>query len=260
MKKATKAKVGSLSIATFNIQWFGKYEKDYDALFSEIRGFDVIGVEEIMDARLFRSKAIQYLGDSWEFVSTHYPAQKVGLLFNSRNIKPICFRTYDEVNIGGWNRPGFIGEFEFRDTGQVFYVMVVHLKSGMRKKDKRVRKAQWLELATIIKTLGGTDKNMVLLGDMNCFNHRGTNLDELDVFIRATGFVLATGREAFSKNALRAVGIDHVLVSPALAPRLKGVSIGGAYLMAGKKHSDDRKAYRANVSDHCPVIVRFKTR
>jgi endonuclease/exonuclease/phosphatase family metal-dependent hydrolase len=257
MKNVNESNV--LSIATFNVQWFGKRVKDYEALFSEIKGFDVIGVEEVCDTGLFRTKAAEYLGDSWHFATAGYPAQKVGFLFDSLKVKPIRFKTYDQLNIDRKNRPGYLGKFKCIETGTSFEVIVVHLKSGKRRKDERVRKKQWRELAAIVKTIKGSEKNMVLVGDMNCFDKHGENLTDLQTFIHRTGFVLVTdGRDFTTTVKYSAKEIDdHILVSPMFAQRLKGVSVGGACRLAKRIHRRERRAYWRNVSDHCPVTAAF---
>lgn len=251
---------GPITLATFNIEWFGKkeYHKDYTSLFREIEYCDVIGVQEITDPRLFEQMAGKHLGKSWKFVATDYPVQKVGLLFNSRNVKPLRFETYGDVSLGHrQRRPGFLGGFVHRKTGLGFEVMVVHLKSGNRKKDMRTRKAQWVVLTKIIKSLKGTAGNVVLLGDMNCFNRDGEHLTELDPFILATGFVLATAGDNYIETEKCVGRIDHILVSPAFAQYLTGVFVGGACRLDRKTHEEDCNTYWENVSDHCPVIAAF---
>ena len=254
----------TLSLATFNIEWFGKkgYEKDYPMLFGEIKNCDVIGVQEITDPRLFEQAAGEHLGKSWKFVATDYPIQKVGLLFNSRNVDPLRFETYENVSLGHrQRRPGFLGEFVHRKTGFGFEVMVVHLKSGNRKKDIRTRKAQWKVLSKIIKKLEAAAGNMALLGDMNCFDMDGEHLTELDAFIQSSGLVLATVGDNYTETEKCGGRIDHILVSPAFAQHLTGVFVGGACRLDLKSREEDSNAYCnaywENVSDHCPVIAAF---
>ncbi|HKN19077.1 MAG TPA: endonuclease/exonuclease/phosphatase family protein [Dissulfurispiraceae bacterium] len=251
-------KNNTFSVATFNIEWFGKYEKDYVALFSEIRGFDVVGVQEITDAALFQRMAVKYLGKNWKFAATDYPTQKVGLLFKGRDIKPMRFEKFDVVNLGHrQRRPGFLGEFKYTKTGFIFEVMVVHLKSGSRKKDVRTRQRQWKVLAKIFNTKNVAKKNVVLLGDMNSFDRKGEDLNQFQPFVDTTGFLLATAEDPSAMTVKCGGRIDHIFVSPALAPRLVGVSVGGACRPGSQTHKEECSAYWKNVSDHCPVSARF---
>ena|GEM_PF-3463771 len=248
----------TFSVATFNIEWFGNYKKDYGALFSEIKGFDVVGVQEITDPDLFRRMAIQSLGKNWKFVATDYPIQKVGLLFNGGNIKPLRFEKFDELNLGHrQRRPGFLGQFEYGKTGFMFEVMVVHLKSGSRKKDISTRQAQWKVLAKIFNRKKVARKNMVLLGDMNSFDRKGEDLNQLQPFVNKTGFLLANAGDTNAMTVKCGGRIDHILVSPALAPHLEGVSVGGACRLDRKTHKEESSYYWENVSDHCPVSAAF---
>ncbi len=250
-------KTEGLTVTTLNIEWFGKagYEKDNMALFSEMEGCDVAGVQEITDPGLFQKDATYFLGEEWKFVATKYPSQKVGLLYNGLRVKSLGFKTYDEVDVGRRVRPALLGEFEFTETGLLFEVLVVHLKSGKKKKDMNTRRMQWKVLTRIIKELAA-DKRMLLLGDMNCFSGRGENLEELKSFVKATRFVLATAGDAYTMTEKYGSRVDHILVSPALVPHFKGVSVGGACRLDCKSHEDDYN-YWSTVSDHCPVSATF---
>ena len=251
-------KNNTFSVATFNIEWFGKYEKDYYALFREIKRFDVVGVQEITDADLFQRMAIQYLGENWKFVATAYPIQKVGILFNCTYIKPVRFSKLDEVNLGHrQRRPGLLGELEYRKTGFIFEVMVVHLKSGNRKKDMGTRREQWKVLAKILNRKNVAQKNVVLLGDMNCFNRKGEDFNQFRPFVNTTGFLVATAGDTCAMTVKCGGRIDHIFVSPALTPQLEGVSVGGACRLDSQTHKEECSAYWKNVSDHCPVSAKF---
>lgn len=251
-------KKNTLSVATFNIEWFGKYAKDYDALFSEIKGFDVVGVQEITDPDLFQRMALRYLGANWKFFATDYPIQKVGLLFNDLRIKPVHFKAYDELNLGHrQRRPGFLGEFQYLKTSLIFEVMVVHLKSGSRKKDVSTRQEQWKVLVKIFNRKNVAQKNVVLLGDMNSFDRKGEDLNQFRPFVNTTGFLLATAGDTYAMTVKCGGRIDHILVSPSLAPHLAGVSAGGACRLDCKTHKEECGTYWKNVSDHCPVSAVF---
>ena len=251
-------KRNTLSVATFNIEWFGKYAKDYDALFSEIKGFDVVGVQEITDPDLFQRMAIQYLGTYWKFFVTDYPIQKIGLLFNDLKIKPVHFKIYDELSLGHkQRRPGLLGKFQCRKSGFIFEVMVVHLKSGNRKKDMSLRQEQWMVLAKIFNRKKVAQKNLVLLGDVNSFDRNGEDLKQSQPFVDTTGFLLATAGDTYSMTVKCGGRIDHILVSPALAPHLADVSAGGPCRLDFKARKEENSAYWKNVSDHCPVSAAF---
>lgn len=253
-----EGKTEVLTVTTLNIEWFGKagYEKDKTALFNEIEGCDVAGVQEITDPGLFQKDAIAFLGKEWSFVATEYPSQKVGLLYNSLRVKSLGFKRYDEVDVGRRVRPALFGRFEFIETGLFFDLLVVHLKSGKKKKDINIRRTQWKVLCGIVKGLSN-DQNILLLGDMNCFNGRGENLDELKPFVDDTGFLLATAGDDYTMTEKCGGRIDHILVSPGLAPHLADVSVGGACSLDCAIRYEDCRTYWATVSDHCPVCATF---
>lgn len=251
-------KTERLTVATLNIEWFGKagYEKDNTALFSQMEGCDLVGVQEITDPSLFQKDASDFLGKEWNFVATDYPMQKVGLLYNSLRLKSLLFKTCDEVDVGKRVRPALLGEFQLIETGLLIGVLVVHLKSGKKKKDIRIRRTQWKELTWIIKELCA-DMCMLLLGDVNCYNGRGENLEELKPFIKATGFVLITAGHEYTMTKRCGGRVDHILISPTLAPHLEGVSVGGACRPDCAIHVEESNIYWATVSDHCMVSAAF---
>lgn len=244
-----------LKTCTFNLEWYGKkgFEKDDEALFALLKSADVIGVQEVFDAELFREMAEAHLGSNWKLEITDHPQQKVGLLYNSDVVECEEVKVLEEVNIGGRIRPGLLGEFVVLATGVRFAVIVVHLKSGADTRNVIRRRQQWKLLVRIVGELDY--ENVIVLGDMNCFTKQGEHLSELDPFIRATGFTLATAGGSYDETCKYGGRIDHILLSPALADSLAGVAISGP--CAEDCPEEDCAAYWDKVSDHCPVYAGF---
>ncbi len=285
----------SIDVATFNIRFFpcnenGEMMKQYDIemqypptgdptdttmLFRIIRDLDieVLGVQEIVDPPLFGAMAKRHLGDQYEFI--YEPSkgwQKVGILYNSEKVRLIGEpQIYNEVTIGRTDRlrPALRGYFKTIPDGFDFHVIVVHLKSGPRGYEERIK--QWAEIDTLLTGLPAgaeRDADIILLGDFN--NTSKNRKDEFLPLMSRLGYYW-TGSEdtlLFSEywrpdwqvHEIEGSSIDQIFVSAdaKIEYAENSLRVGGLCAERQQVYNGAFPEYYLKISDHCPVIATFR--
>jgi len=284
-----------IEIGTFNIEWFpckddGELMKQYGielrypptgsstdikSLFALLKNLDIelLGVQEIVDPKLFADSAKAYLGDQYKFIySPSGGSQKVGFLYDSSVLKLVGnAQTYMSVALSDDSRlrPAFRAYFKAIPSGFDFHAIVTHLKASPRGWD--LREKQWGEIENIIRDLPKKTKDgdIVLLGDFNNVSNLG--IDEFNDIINSTNFldITADARESYSnywqpdykKTRIQASLIDHIFISEDAkiefienSKKLGGMCDQGKYEYVGDSIPD----YYEKISDHCPVYASFR--
>ncbi len=241
---------------------------------------DVLSIEEINNTA------------EWEkFVSSKLPGyethvsrcggahgQHLGFLYNSSKVELLSFNEDLSISEPGTDgicdagsRPLAIGLFKIKASGQKFYGMTAHLKSGSETASMEKRSKQFQILKNIIQELRSKTgiRDFYFGGDLNTteYINRGPDYKILTQIIKDLGMVdLAANlkcsayywggtNDGIENPSL----LDHVVVSPGLI-KLKGS-------LSAKNHSHCQKvncrivpkkelgiSYES-VSDHCPVTA-----
>lgn len=284
-----------IEIGTFNIEWFpckddGELMKQYgielryppkgqstnmEALFDLLKELDIelLGVEEIVDPKMFGDSAKKYLGEQFNFVySSEGGDQKVGFLYDSNVLRvegnP---KTYMEVALSSTSRlrPALGANFKVIPSGFDFHAIVVHLKASPRGWD--LRKKQWNVLESILTKLinDSEDNDVILLGDFN--NVSKLKTAEFDTIMQRTNFYQATleldssfsdyWQPDYKKERIEGSLIDHIFISDDAkiefienSTKVGGMCAEGLFEYVG----DSIPEYFNEISDHCPVYGSFK--
>ena len=261
------------SFATFNIENFPKNQRQIEGAFALIEQLQVhfIGVQEIGDPAVFQAEAHRRLGRHWRFVSTNLrpgevapeegegeiawkPNHNLGVLYDDHAYRWLSTRIHDETRLGTErHRPTLEVRLQPRAGGSVLRVFVLHLKSGTA--GRPVRQAQLQALQGILQKARASGERIVVMGDFNATEQ--ADRTDLAQLARQAGLVWAS--EGLSCSAFwqrreecPTSSLDHVLSFA----KPEAVSVAGA-CADGCDRQDRCPLYRDEISDHCPVVVRF---
>lgn len=277
----------ALTIGAYNIRNF-----DYDVrykittnkqqldLILKSLSVDVLSIEEINNTAEWEKFVASNLPGYETHVSRCGGAhgQHLGFLYNTSKVELLSFN--EDLSISepgtegtcdGGSRPLAIGLFKIKASGQKFYGMTTHLKSGSEASSVEKRGKQFQILKNIInelKTKTGV-KDFYFAGDMNTTGYisRGTDFKMLNQVVQDLGMVDLTSNLKCSAYYWGGTNdgietpslLDHVVVTPGLI-KLKGS-------VSARNHSHCQKvdcrevpikelgiSYES-VSDHCPVTA-----
>lgn len=284
-----------IDVATFNIEWFPCKDDgammqrygihlshpprgeatDVRALFRMLSrlNLELLAVEEIVDTRMFADSARHYMGDRYKFIyAPGRGSQKVGFLYDSTRLRLIgAPEVYNDLLLkpDSWLRPAFRAYFKTLPEGFDFHAIVTHLKAAPR--GWKQRQKQWNALHEILRKLPEKtgDADIILLGDMNNVSKRREQefkpiMDELG-FYRVTrelnGMPSNYWMADWHAQRLEASLIDQIFVSAdAKVEYIEGsVHVAGMCASAFDGYvNGDFPLYYRKISDHCPVIARFR--
>jgi endonuclease/exonuclease/phosphatase family metal-dependent hydrolase len=279
--------VQALTIGAYNIRNFD-YDQRYRistnkselSLMLRNMNVDVLSIEEISNTK------------NWEsFVKTKLPGydtevsrcggehgQHLGFLFNTKTVELLSFNEDLAISIPGTpgscdsgSRPLAIGLFRIKATGQRFYGMTAHLKSGSNPASIKVRAGQFEVLKKIVNELKNKTgiRDFYFAGDLNTteYNNRGADYTLLTKVVKDLGMIDIT--ENLKCTAYWWGGtddgiesptmLDHVVVTPGL---IKTKSKPLAQALGHCQKVSCRQvpikelgiSYES-VSDHCPVTA-----
>lgn len=238
---------------------------------------DVLSIEEIGNTAEFERFVAAQLPGYDVSVSRCGGAhnQRLGFLFNTAKVELLQFNEdLSTSNPGGpeqcdgGSRPLAIGLFRIKATGQKFYGMTVHLKSGGQGDSQAKRRLQYEIIKNTLNELRQKSgvKDFYVAGDFNTteFITRGADYKLLTKIVSDLGAINLTqnlpcsaywwggsddGRESPSL-------LDHIIATPGL------VKLSGAQARVGThcqqvncrevKTAELGLSY-AGVSDHCPI-------
>ncbi len=204
--------------------------------------------------------------------------QRLGFLYNKSTIELLSFKEDLSISEPGTpgacdagSRPLAIGLFRVKATGQKFYGMTAHLKSGSEGSSLQKRTKQLQILKSIInqlKTKTGI-KDFYFAGDLNSteFLNRGSDYQLLSTITKELGMVLVTSKLKCSAYYWGGTDdgietpslLDHVALTPGLMKKNPEVKIHGHCEKVSCRQVPIRElgiSYES-VSDHCPVTVDF---
>jgi endonuclease/exonuclease/phosphatase family metal-dependent hydrolase len=259
----------TVAIGTFNIEWLGDGAEDQkprtDAeclLIADViarTNVDVLGVQEIENAAALK-RVLRYLDGYDGFVVDAGIKQNVGVIYRT-SVDVRIAGSYTPLTVGKPGmRPGLV--LQCRKGSFDWTMMVVHLKSTsrfdstnqLREESRQIRSTQagilraWSD--SVISA--GAEKDVLIVGDFNDFTGRRQQAT-LTPLLESETMAFLTGSLRSCKNP-QWTTIDQVVASTSARERF----------IKGSEYMEDLSAFlpeeaRGSVSDHCPVIVRFRT-
>lgn len=279
----------AITVGTYNIRNFD-YDQRYrirtnkPELAKILSGLkaDVLSVEEINNTAEFES-----------FVSTQLPGydtelsrcggahgQRLGFVFNTNTVELLSFNEDLSIsNPGGpdqcdqGSRPLAIGLFRIKATGQKFYGMAAHLKSGSQgdSVQKRIRQFEIIKnTINELKSKTGV-KDYFFAGDLNTTEYitRGQDYKILTKFVKDLGMVdLADALPCSaywwggSDDGMETPSLlDHLVVTPGLMKNTNArAQVGGhcQKVSCREVKIQELGVSYEGVSDHCPVTATIQ--
>lgn len=283
------AATAGITIGTYNIRNFDYDERSHiktnkTQLLTTLQSLnvDVLSVEEINNTKEFE-----------KFITTKMPGydvelsrcggahgQKLGFIFNTAKVSLLSFN--EDLSIAdpgrtgacdSGSRPMAIGLFQIKATGQKFYGMTVHLKSGSDVGSVSKRNKQYQIIKSIIQELKSKTgiNDFYVAGDFNTteYVHGGSDYKELTRVVADLGMMDFSQRipcTAYwwggSDDGIETPSIlDHVIATPGLVKVSNPTGIVHAHCAQVKCQqvpvAQLGENYRG-VSDHCPVTAQIQ--
>ncbi len=253
-----------ITVGTFNIAWLGdgiddktpRTKEDIENIRTVINTLeaDILALQEIEN-----SKAIGSIVDTnkYTIITATYPKEQKTALIINKNIEIIETYQLDAISLGNRDlRPGIVAYC--RTNGFDFFVGSFHFKSTSRYDDTPYKKSRSFDmrqeqsaiLLDEIKKLIDIkkDKDIILLGDFNDNpSKKNSNITALenDEFDFLTSDMMSCKYSIWKS-------IDHIIVSQSMKSRAKNSSLSMIDINTMFPEEEAK-----NVSDHCPVIIKF---
>ena len=194
----------SLQVCSFNIQFLGSStSRDDVALSSILKDYDIVVIQELVappyegtfpNGTPFRpdSEATEFFDEmkslGFEYVlseedtgtgdKNHYNSSATEwwvTFYKPKKVKtandlPSGFLAGDRTNHGDYERVPYAFTFRTADSNLDFVLISVHLKPGSSGANKERRKHELTAIAGWINDNDGTEKDFIILGDMNIEN------------------------------------------------------------------------------------------
>lgn len=280
----------ALSIGAYNIRNFD-YDQRYKISTNKVElatmlknlNVDVLSVEEINNTAAWESfvqaKLPGYDTEVTRCGGAH--GQRLGFLYNKSTVELLSFNEDLAISEPGTDgqcdagsRPLAIGLFRIKATGQKFYGMTVHLKSGSQGASLKKRTEQFEIIKnTILELKSKTGVNdFYFAGDMNTteFLRRGADYTILNKVVKDLGMVHLTANLKCSAYYWGGTDdgietpslLDHVVATPGLI-KLKGIATAQSYGHCQKVSCrevpiKDLGISYESVSDHCPITATIQ--
>ncbi len=243
-------------IATWNIEWFPKNNaKTVNLVKDIIRDIDIdlIAVQEIASIKSFNTLVDSLPGWKGVLSNDQYSNgtyQKTGILYKSDFISISSVYNIFENDSYPFPRPPLSAYVEIKDINGVQYnfsVIILHLKAFSGDSNEQRRKEAILKLEDFISNEidNGADADFIVLGD---WNDRVSDAENDNVFLpfldKPDQYSLIT--ENFTTL------IDHILIT---SGSLDEYGSGETEVLDLQKQLYN---YSSDVSDHLPVMARFK--
>lgn len=208
----------------------GEHFNTLDQIAHALRGFDIVGLQEV-DAGSLRSSFVnqtEYLAARAGFHYWHYQTnRRIGNIARHSNglLSHLCPFEIVEHKLPGRvpGRGAIVAKFGLPENPLV--VVMLHLALG-----KRARAIQLDYVAEAVRTF----KHVVVMGDLNC----QPQSDELNRLIAKTGLVEPVGHEHTYPSWRPSRKLDHILVAPSL-------TVSGT------------QVHHLPFSDHLPISVEI---
>lgn len=250
-----------LRVGSFNIENYPKSERQIELAFEAIGELDyqALAVQEITDPRGFAREAKRRLGRHHRFVfNRRGPEHRLGVLFDTRRLKLLSTRSYQQPQIDGRGKPAFEARLRIdgsEDKADVLRLIVVHLKAGGDFVD--LRRQQLRALRKVLKRAKRSGERVVLLGDFNATSPE--DRIEIEALAGAAKMTWASeGLECTSywdrNDGCLGTPLDHVLTWT----RPEGIAARGPCEREGCARRDRCPVFHGEVSDHCPLTVDLR--
>src|SRR5665647_382817 len=196
--------IGAYNIRNFDYDERARIKTNEPELANIIKSMraDIMSVEEVVNKAEFESFITKQMPGYAVKVSdcggTHN--QHLGFIYNTSVVQLLSFN--EDLSItepgtsgscNGGARPLAIGLFQVKATGQKFYGMTAHLKSGSDPQSMGIRMKQFPILQKIISELRTKSgiKDFYVAGDMNTteYLNRGSDYKALTQVVSALGMV-----------------------------------------------------------------------
>lgn len=274
-----------LTIGTYNIRNFDydvryKISTNKPALATLMKGLlaDVLSVEEINNSAEFERFVLSSLPGYDTEISRCGGAhgQHLGFVYNKKTVELLAFN--EDLSITDPGRPGScdsgsrplaIGLFKVKATGQKFYGMTVHLKSGGDSSSVAKRSKQYQIIKETIKELSSKTgvKDFYVAGDFNTTEYlaRGSDYTELTKVVKDLGMIdLASNLKCSaywwggSDDGIENPSLlDHVIATPGLVTGSPKVKVSGHCEKVSCRQASLKElgiSYES-ISDHCPITA-----
>lgn len=278
----------ALTIGTYNIRNFDYDERarirtNKQELSSLLQGLnvDVLSIEEVNNTAEFERMVSARLPGYEVEVSRCGGAhgQHLGFLYNTRTVELLSFNedlSISEPGKGGscdsGSRPLAIALFKIRATGQKFYALTAHLKSGPHGGSLAKREKQ-LEIIkqTVIELREKTGvRDFAIAGDMNTteYLNRGTDYKTFTRMVSDLGMIDLAANSACSSywwggtdDGIETPSLlDHIVVTPGLMKKKASAEVHGHCKKASCREVSARELgiIYESVSDHCPMTANIQ--
>ncbi|HXH29634.1 MAG TPA: endonuclease/exonuclease/phosphatase family protein [Bacteriovoracaceae bacterium] len=277
---ASALTVGAYNIRNFDYDQRARIQTNKSELATLLLGLkaDVLSVGEINNTREFETflaaKLPQYGFGLSRCGGAH--SQHLGFIYHKNTIELLAFSEDLRLSQPGGrgtcdanSRPLAMGLFKIKSTGQRFYGMSAHLKSGSAPESIAMRIKQYAIIHSIIKDLQSNSgvKDYFLAGDLNTteFLSRGVDYQHLTKLVASLGLVNLTQNASCSAywwggsddGVESPALLDHVIVSPGLIKRPIQARVHGHCQKVNCREVPVGQlgVSYAQVSDHCPVTA-----
>lgn len=286
---ASSLSLQALTVGSYNIRNFD-YDERYQIrtnkaeLHSIIKGLnaDVLAVEEINNTQAFEkfvaNKLPGYDTELTRCGGAH--GQRLGFIYNKSTVELLSFNEDLSVsNPGGpgtchsGSRPLGIALFQVKATGQRFYGIVAHLKSGSHGSSVSKRHQQFSIIAKLIKELKRNTgvKDFLLAGDVNTteYLNRGADYRAFNQMAEDLGMIILTKKLGCSSYWWGGTDddietpslLDHVVLTPGLVKNNNtSARVGGhcQKVSCRQAHIRELGISYESVSDHCPITATIQ--
>lgn len=273
----------ALTLGTYNIRNFdydtrARISTDKSTLATLLKSMhaDVISVQEIVNTAEFERFIAKSLPGFDAEISRcgGEHDQHLGFVFNKNVVSLLSFNEdlaiADPGKAGGCNagsRPMAIALFQVKATGQKFYGISLHLKSGGTPSSIQKRLKQYEVIKNTITQLKAKTgvKDFYFAGDLNSteYTTRGVDYKALTAMVSALGMVdLAQnmGCSAYwwggTEDGIESPSLlDHVVVTPGLLKKAARAEVMGHCQKVSCKPATPANLGLSygGVSDHCPI-------
>jgi endonuclease/exonuclease/phosphatase family metal-dependent hydrolase len=277
--------IGSYNIRNFDYDERHRIFTDKTELSSILQSLnvDILSVEEINNTfewtRFVQTKMPGYATQISKCGGAH--GQRLGFLYNKNSVELLSFHEDLAITAPGTSgkcddgtRPLAIGLFRIKSTGQKFYGLTAHLKSGGQSASiiKRTKQYQIIkEVILELKSKTGI-QDFFLAGDLNTteFLNKGPDFIQLNKIVSDLGMKNLTANlkcTAYfwggTDDGIESPSmLDHVVVTPGLL-KFKGsvsaIASGHCQKVGCKQVSiSELGASYEGVSDHCPITATIQ--
>lgn len=275
--------IGAYNIRNFDYDVRYQIKTDKPALLTLIQSLkaDVLSVEEINNSAEFERFVAQNLPGYETEISRCGGAhgQHLGFLYNKATVDLLAYNEDLSISEPGkpgacdsGSRPMAIGLFKIKATGQRFYGITVHLKSGSESGSIAKRSKQYQIIKKTMKELSSKTgvKDFYVAGDFNTTEYlaRGTDYQELTAVVSDMGMIdLASNLKCSAywwggtNDGIETPSLlDHVLVTPGLVKGKPTVTAHGHCQKVSCMQVPVKElgiSYES-VSDHCPITATIQ--